>query len=86
MSGFSGHLSASGDRTPVALDATDQYLAGLAAEVGQPSAGDRSRARCTVPARKALALSQEFGNDRPVGTGCAQRGSSSRFTVMRVGA
>jgi post-segregation antitoxin (ccd killing protein) len=31
-----------------ALDATDQYLAELAAEVGEPTARDRSRARRIV--------------------------------------
>ena len=31
-----------------ALDATDQYLADLAAEVGEPSARDRARARLIV--------------------------------------
>ena len=31
-----------------ALDATDQYLAELAAEVGEPSARDRARARLIV--------------------------------------
>jgi post-segregation antitoxin (ccd killing protein) len=31
-----------------ALDATDQYLADLAAEVGQPTAKDRARAKLIV--------------------------------------
>ena len=31
-----------------ALDATDEYLADLAAEVGEPSARDRARARAIV--------------------------------------